>query len=40
MHSVADWFAYGVWTGDGVLRRALSVDPDRGSRFAWTKLEF
>ncbi len=28
MHSVVDWFAYGVWTPDGTLRRALSVSSD------------
>ncbi len=29
MHSVVDWFAYGVWQ-DGQLQRALSLNPDRG----------
>ncbi|MEU4191133.1 hypothetical protein AB0E69_04485 [Kribbella sp. NPDC026611] len=29
MHSVVDWFAFGVWE-DGVLRRALSLSPDDG----------
>jgi hypothetical protein len=30
MHSVVDWFAYAVWSGDGVLRRSLSLSPDSG----------
>jgi hypothetical protein len=30
MHSVVDWFAYAVWSGDGTLRRALSLSPDSG----------
>jgi hypothetical protein len=30
MHSVVDWFAYGIWTPDGQLRRALSLAPDDG----------
>lgn len=30
MHSVADWFAYAVWPGDGTLLRALSLAPDPG----------
>ena len=29
MHSVVDWFAFGVWDG-GALVRALSVSPDHG----------
>ena len=29
MHSVVDWFAFGVWK-DGRLARALSVSPDNG----------
>jgi hypothetical protein len=29
MHSVVDWFAYAIWT-QGVLRRSLSLSPDRG----------
>lgn len=28
MHSVVDWFAYGVWAPDGTLRRALSASAD------------
>lgn len=28
MHSVVDWFAYGIWAPDGRLRRALSVSAD------------
>jgi hypothetical protein len=30
MHSVVDWFAYAIWTGDGQLRRSLSLSPDSG----------
>jgi hypothetical protein len=30
MHSVVDWFAYAIWTGEGTLRRALSLSPDSG----------
>jgi hypothetical protein len=30
MHSVVDWFALGVWSPDGVLRRALSVSGGDG----------
>ncbi|HWU21153.1 MAG TPA: hypothetical protein VN088_06495 [Nocardioides sp.] len=30
MHSVVDWFALGVWTPDGRLRRALSVSGGDG----------
>ena len=30
MHSVVDWFAYGVWTSDGALVRSLSLSPDNG----------
>src|SRR5690348_577394 len=30
MHSVVDWFAYAVWTGDGTLWRSLSLSPDSG----------
>ena len=30
MHSVVDWFAYGVWTPDGALVRSLSLWPDNG----------
>jgi hypothetical protein len=30
MHSVADWFAYAIWAGDGTLRRALSLSPGSG----------
>jgi hypothetical protein len=29
MHSVVDWFAFGVWR-DGVLQRSLSLSPDSG----------
>ena len=29
MHSVVDWFAYGVWA-NGKLQRSLSVSPDNG----------
>ena len=29
MHSVVDWFAYGIWK-DGSLKRALSLSPDSG----------
>jgi hypothetical protein len=29
MHSVVDWFAFGIWK-DGTLQRALSVSPDNG----------
>jgi hypothetical protein len=29
MHSVVDWFAFGVWDG-GTLVRALSLSPDHG----------
>lgn len=29
MHSVVDWFAFGIWE-DGVLRRSLSIAPDNG----------
>lgn len=29
MHSVVDWFAFGVWR-DGTLQRSLSVAPDNG----------
>lgn len=29
MHSVVDWFAFGVWKG-GKLQRSLSVAPDNG----------
>jgi hypothetical protein len=30
MHSVVDWFAYAIWTGDGELWRSLSLSPDSG----------
>jgi hypothetical protein len=30
MHSVVDWFAFGIWNGDGSLRRSLSLSPDSG----------
>lgn len=30
MHSVVDWFAYAIWSGDGTLRRALSLSSDTG----------
>jgi hypothetical protein len=30
MHSVVDWFAFGMWTPDGTLRRALSLSPEHG----------
>ena len=30
MHSVVDWFAYAIWTGDGALWRALSLAPGHG----------
>jgi Family of unknown function (DUF6928) len=30
MHSVVDWFAYAIWSGDGTLRRALSLSPGHG----------
>jgi len=30
MHSAVDWFAYAIWTPDGVLRRALSLSPSSG----------
>jgi hypothetical protein len=30
MHSVVDWFAYGIWARDGTLRRALSLSPGLG----------
>jgi hypothetical protein len=30
MHSVADWFAYAIWAGDGTLRRAPSLSPNSG----------
>jgi hypothetical protein len=30
MHSVVDWFAYAIWSGDGELRRSLSLSPDSG----------
>ena len=30
MHSVVDWFAFGVWEPDGSLRRAFSLSPDSG----------
>ncbi len=30
MHSVVDYFAYAVWTGDGVLSRSLSLSSDNG----------
>ena len=30
MHSVSDWFAYAIWTGDGELWRSLSLSPDSG----------
>ena len=30
MHSVVDWFAYAIWTGDGQLKRSLSLSPDSG----------
>lgn len=29
MHSVVDWFAYGIWN-EGKLRRSLSLSPDSG----------
>jgi len=32
MHSVVDWFAYAVWSGDGSLQRSLSLSPDSGIR--------
>lgn len=30
MHSVVDWFAYGIWAPDGTLTRSLSLAPDNG----------
>jgi hypothetical protein len=30
MHSVVDWFAYAIWTGDGALSRSLDVSPGAG----------
>ena len=30
MHSVVDWFAYGIWAPDGALERSLSLSPDNG----------
>ena len=30
VHSVVDWCALAVWSGDGTLRRALSLSPDSG----------
>jgi hypothetical protein len=30
MHSVVDWFAYAIWTGDGTLARSLEVSPGSG----------
>lgn len=30
MHSVVDWFAYAIWTSDGMLWRSLSLSPDSG----------
>jgi hypothetical protein len=30
MHSVVDWFAYGIWSPTGTLERSLSVSPDHG----------
>jgi hypothetical protein len=30
MHSVVDWFAYGICAPDGQLRRSLSLSPDDG----------
>ena len=30
MHSVVDWFAYGIWTPEGALERSLSLSPDNG----------
>jgi hypothetical protein len=30
MHSVVSWFAYGFWTRDGMLQRALSMSPASG----------
>jgi hypothetical protein len=30
MHSVVDWFAYGIWAPDGLLTRSLSLAPDNG----------
>jgi hypothetical protein len=30
MHSVVDWFAFGIWGADGRLRRALSVSGGDG----------
>ncbi len=30
MHSFMDWFAYAIWTGDGTLRRSLSLSPGSG----------
>lgn len=30
MHSVVDFFAYAIWSGDGQLRRALSLWPESG----------
>jgi hypothetical protein len=29
MHSVVDWFAYAIWSADGALVQALSLDPPR-----------
>ncbi|MEU7870806.1 hypothetical protein [Dactylosporangium sp. NPDC049140] len=30
MHSVVDWLAFAVWTGDGRLWRSLSLSPEHG----------
>jgi len=30
MHSVVDWFAFGIWSPDGALLRALSVSGESG----------
>jgi len=30
MHSVVEWFACAIWSGDGTLRRALSLSPGTG----------
>ena len=31
MHSVVDWFAYALWSGNGTLLRALSLSPRSGT---------
>lgn len=35
MHSVVDWFAYAIWSGDGTLLRALSLSPLSGMAEDW-----